>query len=290
MTKRFKGGSQRRSLPSQPGCSTISFRTRPLPDALVTIARAGFDEVDLGALPGVCEHVPIPLSVKQAVAVQEAVWDSSLTVRTINADPGDFNGPAADSDVRREVVSALCRLGTKVGAKALVLPCGSLSHELAVSLAADIEQVATGLARVAGEAEAAGLRLLVEAPHIARLCHDVERTRQLLARVPHEIAGLVLDVSHVQAGRADPVEFVHEFGHRIEHVHLRDALPGNINVSVGHGEVDFAGVLEALAERGYSGTMSLELETHDVAEDEREPAALAARKYISDLLKQAARA
>ena len=290
MTKRTRRGADKGSLASQPGCSTISFRTRPLPDALATIVRAGFGEVDLGALPGVCDHVPIPLSVKQSAEVQKVVSDSPLRVRTINADPGDFNGPAADSATRWEVVRALCHLGTELGAAALILPCGRLRHEPAVSLTADIEQVAVGLAQAAEEAGAAGMRLLVEAPHIARLCHDVERTSQLLTRVPQEVAGLVLDVSHVQAGGGDPVKFVHEFGDRIEHIHLRDALPGNINLSVGRGEVDFAVVLDALAEEGYAGTMSLELETHDIAEDEREPAALAARKYISNLLREAARA
>ena len=43
------------------GCSTISFRHLPLPQALATIAELGFAEIDLGALPGVCDHVPYVL-------------------------------------------------------------------------------------------------------------------------------------------------------------------------------------------------------------------------------------
>ena len=46
---------------SRLGCSTISFRHQPLPDALATIADLGFREIDLGALPGVCDHVPYVL-------------------------------------------------------------------------------------------------------------------------------------------------------------------------------------------------------------------------------------
>ena len=271
---------------TQPGCSTISFRARSLPDALAAIERAGFGEVDLGAIPGVCDHVPVPLSGKQAAAVRRAVSASPLRVRTINADPGDFNGAAADPVGRLRIVRTLCRLGAEVGATAIVLPCGRQDHEPAGSLSTDIKQVVVGLALAGEEAEIAGLRLLVEAPHVGRLCYDVERTRQLLARVPKDVAGLLLDVSHVQAGGGNPVEFAHEFGDRIEHVHLRDALPGNINVSVGEGEVDFAGIFVALFEEGYTGTMSLELETHDVAEDEREQAASAAREYVTGLLNE----
>ena len=43
---------------SRLGCSTISFRHQRLPEALATISALGFTEIDLGALPGVCDHVP----------------------------------------------------------------------------------------------------------------------------------------------------------------------------------------------------------------------------------------
>ncbi len=49
-----------------------------------------------------------------------------------------------------------------------------------------------------------------------------------------------MDFSHIVASGGDPVEFVSRFGTRISHVHIRDAVPGNINLSVGNGAVDFA--------------------------------------------------
>ncbi len=50
------------------------------------------------------------------------------------------------------------------------------------------------------------------------------------------------------------VEFVGRFGGHIAHVHIPDAVPGNINLSVGNGQVDFARGLEALADAGYPAT------------------------------------
>lgn len=267
-----------------PGCSTISFRSRPLPEALETISRAGFGEVDLGAIPGVCDHVPIPLPKERAAAVRRDVLASGLRVRAINADPGDFNGPAGDPHSRRQTIDALCQLATGVGATVVVLPCGRSNHEPDVSLEDDLRLVAAGLEEASGQAGSAGLRLLFEAPHVQRLCYDVGRARLLVDLVPPEVAGLVFDVSHVLAGGGDPVAFAREFGGRIEHVHLRDARPGNINLSVGRGEVDFAGTLGALAEEGYDGTLSFELETHDVGEGEREREAVAARGYVLELM------
>ena len=52
--------------------------------------------------------------------------------------------------------------------------------------------------------------------------------------------------------------------------------PGNINLSVGNGAVDFGRGLKALADAGYHGHFSLELETRDITHDER-PAAAAAK-------------
>ena len=43
------------------GCSTISFRHLDLDEALSWIAALGFTSIDLGALPGVCDHVPYVL-------------------------------------------------------------------------------------------------------------------------------------------------------------------------------------------------------------------------------------
>ena len=69
-----------------------------------------------------------------------------------------------------------------------------------------------------------------------------------------------------------------------EHVHLRDAVPGNINLSIGNGDADFAAGIAALNRHGYRGHFSLELETRDVTHDERPAAAAKAASFITDLI------
>jgi sugar phosphate isomerase/epimerase len=93
-----------------------------------------------------------------------------------------------------------------------------------------------------------------------------------------------MDFSHIVASGADPVDFVGRFGPRIAHVHIRDAVPGNINLSVGNGAVDFARGLKALADAGYHGHFALELETRDITHDERPAAAVRAGHLISELI------
>ncbi|HSU37172.1 MAG TPA: sugar phosphate isomerase/epimerase [Propionibacteriaceae bacterium] len=266
-------------------CSTITLRHLPLEDALQTIAGLGFTEIDLGALPGVCNHVPFALTADAVREVAAVVNRSRLAVRSVNADVGDLNRPldAEGAASRREHVQRLIELCQAISSTGLVLPNGALQHEPIVSLEEDLALVADQLSSIQAECAAAGLELWVEAPHFFRLCYDLERTHALTRTLPSEI-GLICDVSHIVASGSNPRQFIDAFSDQIRHVHLRDAEPGYIHHSIGNGQVDFADAAAALAEIGYDGKLSLELETRDVENDERPQAALKAGRYISSLL------
>ena len=61
-------------------------------------------------------------------------------------------------------------------------------------------------------------------------------------------------------------------------------MPGNINLSVGNGQVDFARGLKALADAGYPGHFTLELQTHDITNRQRPAATARAAQLISGLI------
>ena len=61
-------------------------------------------------------------------------------------------------------------------------------------------------------------------------------------------------------------------------------MPGNINLSVGNGQVDFARGLKALAAAGYAGHFTLKLETRDITNDQRPAATARAAQLISGLI------
>lgn len=271
---------------SRLGCSSISFRHLPLASALETMAGLGFAEMDLGALPGVCDHVPYRLDEPAVAAVAREVQDSGLRVRSINGDIGDLNRPLNPQEHadRARHLDMLLALASRTGARALVLPCGSLSHEPLRSLDQDLDLVAAELATAAAKAAAAGIELWTESLHFFRLCWNTGLARQLTERLAGTGVDVVMDFSHIVASGGDPEQFVDLFHPQIAHVHLRDAVPGNINLSIGNGQADFAAGLKALADKGYSGHFSLELETRDVANEERPAAAARAASYISDLI------
>lgn len=241
-------------------CSTICFRNEDLQHALGNIRRQGFNAIDLGALQGLCEHVPPYGTSEELREAAKIVKTSGLSVLSVNADPGSFNDdvPALEILDRIEALTVFC---AEVGAPLLLLPCGSPERE-GVPYRQQLEAVATGINAAAASSSRYGVRIAVEAPHHYRLVNTLKRVRDLLELLTPEV-GLVYDVSHVRAAGEDPAASYAEFAGRVVHTHLRDAEPGNIRKVLGSGDIDFPAFYEASQRAGYEGRYVLELETHD---------------------------
>ena len=267
-------------------CSTISFRRLSLEAALRQIADLGFGGIDLGALPGVCDHVPYELTAEALDEVAATLRGSGLSVRSINADVGALNAPL-DAEGRRardQHLAQLLDLAVQVGAPAIVLPCGSQGHTPLHDLPTDIQLVADELRHAAELAAERGVAIWVESQHSGRLCFDLDRAGRLIDALRGSRVRSVLDFSHVVASGDDPLTWIDRHGPEIAHVHIRDARPGDIHLTPGNGEVDFAAGISALADAGYEGDFSLELETADVTDAERPAAAARAGRLITALL------
>jgi sugar phosphate isomerase/epimerase len=83
-----------------------------------------------------------------------------------------------------------------------------------------------------------------------------------LEGLPH----LVLDTSHAAVAQHDPVEVRQRFGPRLSHVHLSDnaGRGWDSHLPPGQGVLDLDAFCEDLADDGYAGAVSLEvdLRTH----------------------------
>ena len=266
-------------------CSTITLRHLPLDDALSTIAAGGFEEIDLGALPGVCDHVPYDLNDQAVQDVATTVAASGLKVRSVNGDIGDLNKvlPPSGREAQRTHACRLFELTKAIGGQALVLPNGRQSHEPFDTIESDLDLVAHRLNGLAMDAADYGVQLWLEAPHWFRLAYNLERTEKLLKRL-NPCIGVVCDVSHITASGSTPRAFLDLFAERTRHVHIRDAEAGYIHHSVGNGEVDFSDLVACLTEYGYAGALALELETRDVEDADRADEAIRAAEYLSGLL------
>ncbi len=99
------------------------------------------------------------------------------------------------------------------------------------------------------------------------LCHDYYSTRSLIDNYDSTYLGVNLDPSHdVLAGNLDVGWIVKNWGDKIKHVHLKDAVgiqsPGKfIFPLLGEGNVDWTSFFKALKEIDYDGYMSVEFES-----------------------------
>ena len=268
------------------GISTISFRFRPLDEALTIIERLGAVEVDLGAIPDVTDHVPVPFTGDPADYVA-ALAAHDLRAGAVNSDVGHLNDPSLSRQALADTVRPLVALAAATGG-VLIVPCGRNSYDAYVDEETDLATIAANLAFIAELCAEQGVRLLVEVLHHRRYVHSVERAEKVLDLLGPEVFGLLFDVSHIVASSDDPVAWARRRADRVERVHLRDAVPGNLNLGIGRGRVDFPGTIAALEAAGFTGTYILELETHDVEEDDREADAARSRDDIVTILEAVA--
>ena len=97
--------------------------------------------------------------------------------------------------------------------------------------------------------------------------YDVGNFPELLEQYPR--ASMTFDTSHALLAGMDEsemAEFCREYADRIAHLHLVDTR-GDVDehLPVGMGRIDFGIVLSGLAEAGWSGTATLEIDTEDYA-------------------------
>lgn len=267
------------------GISTITFRHRPLEEALRLIHQIGATEIDLGAIPDVTDHVPVPFD-GNVQPYLDLLAQYGLRSGAVNADVGDINDPDYDREALRERTVPLLKLAAATDG-VLIVNCGRQDWADYVDEEADLAAIAGNLSFLSQVSAEHGVRLLVEVLHHKRWIHSVERANKLLDLLGPEVFGLLLDTAHLGASEEDVAGWADEVFDRIERVHFRDAVPGNLNVGIGRGTVDFAAVINTLEARGYQGSYILELETHDVAEADREADAQRSYDLIAGLVEAA---
>lgn len=137
--------------------------------------------------------------------------------------------------------------------------------------------------------------------HPTEIAFDYYSTERLLETFHHRPAlGINYDPSHLVWQGVNELTFLRDFADRIYHVHVKDVKMnknekagilgshlefGDVRrkwnfVSVGHGDVDFDGIIRELNQMGYAGPLSVEWEDSGM---ERELGARESYEYIRRL-------
>jgi sugar phosphate isomerase/epimerase len=182
-----------------------------------------------------------------------------LRITTFNVGLAPWNSTdRAIRTAQAEFVAGSLRVAKATGAYAVTVPAGS-KPKLASDWDVTARIAAETMRPVAKIAESLGLQLSIEI-HLNTLVENVEQAEKMIELLQAPAVGVTLDTSHLAAQAMDPVAAITRLGSRIQHVHLRDAKPGNPLLTPGEGAVDFAGVARALREIHYDRYCALEME------------------------------
>ena len=145
-----------------------------------------------------------------------------------------------------------------------------------------------------------GVKFALEV-HPSEIAYDFWTTERTLEVMNHrEGFGINFDPSHLYWQMVDPVDFVHEFGDRIYHMHVKESIRilngrnsivgshlffgdhrrGWDFVSPGRGGVPFERVFRALNDVGYDGPYSVEWEDNGMNRQQGAPEAAALVKRL----------
>jgi len=141
----------------------------------------------------------------------------------------------------------------------------------------DYSRLAGALDRVAAIAEEHGLRASYH-PHLSTIVETPEQLERVMSRSRIDFCP---DTAHLAGAGGDPAELVRRYADRISYVHVKDLTTNPLAfLPLGEGELDLAAVLAALAEAGYDGWITVELDAFDGAPGD---AARASREHLERL-------
>jgi sugar phosphate isomerase/epimerase len=229
-------------------CSTLCFGRYPLERALRVIGELEFSKLDV-AIHEQGPHLrPSEVVADIGLAAQKIRIGPSLT-------PAAFSVEIeAAGDEFNQQLRAICRLARLSTVSVLTLPAASSGSGLD-----DEVKRLTGLVQMV---QSEGLVLTVPT-RVGSLTENPAVAKELCERVPG--LGLTLDPSHYITGPYAGQSYDDLFPH-VRHVHLRDTGrgPGQFQVRVGQGEVEYGRIIAQLERFGYNRLLSVAI--HDFAD------------------------
>jgi len=228
------------------GMNTVVFASADLETALQHVAWAGYENVELAAIAGMCEHVKIGDDANQ---IKDLLAQNNLTVTAMEAATNDG-----------ERLKSLFALASQIGIGIVNIGSGGAtgnedSTKTAISLMREFSQMAA----------AEGVLLAVK-PHVGQAIYNAETGLRLMNEVSEKSIGLNFDPSHLARADDNPAEVAPRWGDKIITSHFRDCPvrvpgpPGTPDQQIpGRGALDLPEILQSLKNTGYSGPINLEV-------------------------------
>jgi len=233
------------------GAHTGSYHHYSLATALEGIAVAGYRYVELAAIPGVVEHVPLEADERAISRLLRQLNASGLIPISLSAH-SDLTTPTGQADARRAL-----RLCERLGIGIMNTAVGGPANE--------DEDEAAFLRGIHGLADEAITRQVVMGIEIhGTLTSTGQRTRRLVEQVDHPAVRINYDTANSEYFAGVPAEAdLPEALPLIVHCHLKDKIGGMREwnfPALSEGHVNFGRLLGLFQQAGYAGPFSVEVE------------------------------
>jgi sugar phosphate isomerase/epimerase len=226
-------------------CSTRCFSKETLESALRHIAELEFNKIDLAVVEESDHLRPSEVTENLETALHRIRIGPSLTPSALDV---DF-GPVDDPKVLRRRFEAMCRLAKPLTVAVLTMK--------AAPIGTPIDDEVRRLAALVEFASREGLVLALET-HSETMTADPATAVALCKSVPG--LGLTLDPSHYIHGPNQGASFDDVYPY-VQNVHLRDTgrQPGDFQVRVGQGEIEYGRVVSQLERYGYDRALTVSI-------------------------------
>ncbi len=230
------------------GANTVLFGGHSMETAFRCTAMAGYDGVELSAMPDKSDHLALDRWQNLVPLIRDLSEEHGLELTAIEQ-------PSQKSETMALAFKTASALGIPV---VNCGPGGQSGDE--DSLRASIDS----LARLAAIAEDHGTMLCVKA-HVGCCIDNSPTTLRAMESISSPAFGIDFDPSHIYRAGEDPCEALLAAMPRLRHVHIRDCLgrqqdPGRPEDQAnGRGEIDLLQFIRLLHEHGYTDALNLEI-------------------------------
>lgn len=230
------------------GCNSLLFGMVDLEAALLHIAWAGYEGVEVACIAGMREHASPGMSRAEAHQLKQRVADLGLELHALDV-----------ADHRQARLEQVLPLATALSIPTINLVSGGKSgNDASFQNAQERAGILAELARQSG------VRLALK-PQAGAAVHNVATALRLMEAVNSPALGLNFDPSHLYRAYEEPSVAARLLGPSIVASHIRDCAsrgphPGPPESQIpGRGQIEFAATLRALHETGYGGMLSVEV-------------------------------
>jgi inosose dehydratase len=212
--------------------------------------RIAFDEIAAAGFEGV-EMFDGSL-IEHADALPDELAQRSLSLNGIYSGANLIYPDVLEDELWR--VRTACEAGAALGVEHFVI--GGGAQRASGSTAEDYARLAQGLDEVARIARDSGLVPSYH-PHMTTMAESPEQIERVLTATDISFCP---DTGHLILGGGDPAELLRRWAERIDLIHLKDIDVDGGFVPLGDGVMDVDGVMAAVADIGFDGWLTVELD------------------------------